>query len=76
MDLELSKEKKLLRSIAGSWAGRRNFSNFVEEEMGLFLKLQGLGMAVIETDEKGWKWVTLTQAGATRLQFLNRNLPS
>lgn len=76
MSEELIEEKRLLRSIAGGWANRRNFANFLVEEVALFLKLQATGLATIEVDDNEWRWAVLTEAGRKRLQTLNRNLPS
>ena len=76
MSLEMIKEKSLLRSIAGGWGRRRNFSNFSVEEISLFLKLQESGLATVTVDERGWQWASLTDRGETRLQVLNKNLPS
>ncbi len=74
--MDLHMEKRLLRSIAGSWARRRNFSNFRVEEIALFIKLQSKGYVTIEVDEKDWEWAVLTSAGNERLMTLNKNLPS
>ena len=76
MSLEMVKEKALLRSIAGGWGRRRNFSNFSVEEVSLFIKLQESGIATVTVDERGWQWASLTGKGETRLQVLNKNLPS
>lgn len=76
MSLKMIKEKQLLRSIAGGWARRRNFANFLVDEVSLFLKLQESGIVTIEIDERGWQWATLTERGESRLQTLNKNLPS
>jgi len=76
VSLEMTKEKTLLRSIAGGWGRKRNFSNFSVEEISLFLKLQESGLATVTVDERGWQWASLTDKGETRLQVLNRNLPS
>jgi len=74
--MKITKEKMLLRSIAGSWARRRNFSNFRVDEVSMFIKLQSSGHVTLEVDEKGWEWAKLTGKGEKRLQELNRELPS
>jgi len=76
MSAKMIEEKRLLRSVAAGWGRRRNFSNFEVSEVSLFLKLQSSGHMTLEVDEKGWEWVTLTEAGEKRLQTLNKNLPS
>ena len=76
MSTKMIEEKRLLRSVAAGWGRRRNFSNFGVSEVSLFLKLQSSGHMTLKVDEKGWEWVTLTEAGEKRLQTLNKNLPS
>ena len=74
--MDSQKEKSLLRSIAGSWANRRNFANFDPEEIVMFLSLQESGILTIQQEEDGSRWVLLTGTGRERLCELNRTLPS
>jgi hypothetical protein len=66
------KEKLLLRSIAASFVGMRNISNFSKSEYEFFIILFEEGKVRLEEDERKWSWARLTSRGINRLHELNR----
>jgi hypothetical protein len=68
--MDIEQERRLLRSVGGGHAGKRNTGNLLPDETAIAGQLVTKQL-LKTTTHKGSEWLELTNSGQARLYFLN-----